>query len=109
MNDIVACYERPDGEDVDGYWHVPKKDLVDAFRLLYEQKRMRMPAALFDGNFDGGKSIGATLLQEAKDFRYKITAAANATFNAREGKHDDLLLAVAQGCWWAERAKRCWD
>jgi hypothetical protein len=22
MNDIVACYERPDGEDVDGYWHV---------------------------------------------------------------------------------------
>jgi hypothetical protein len=33
------------------------------------------------------------------DFRVKITAAANETFAAREGAHDDLVLATALPIW----------
>ena len=32
----------------------------------------------------------------------KITAAANDTYNAREGQHDDLVLALALACWAGE-------
>ena len=35
---------------------------------------------------------------------HRIFAAANETFGVwREGQHDDLVLAVALACWWAER------
>ena len=34
--------------------------------------------------------------------------AANETFQAwRAGDHDDLVLAVALACWWAERRGNC--
>jgi hypothetical protein len=37
----------------------------------------------------------------------RIAAAANETFGVwREGQHDDLVLAVALACWWAERSPR---
>lgn len=36
-----------------------------------------------------------TLLRELQDFRVRFTEAGNATFNAREGAHDDLVLALA--------------
>ena len=39
--------------------------------------------------------------QELLNFRVKITANANETFNAREGTHDDLVLAVALPIWLA--------
>ena len=46
----------------------------------------------------------ATLVRELQNFQVKLTAAANETFGVwREGQHDDLVLAVALACWWAER------
>jgi hypothetical protein len=35
------------------------------------------------------------LTRELQEFRVKYTEAGNATFNAREGGHDDLVLALA--------------
>jgi hypothetical protein len=37
--------------------------------------------------------------EELKDFRRKVSAAGRATFEARVGKHDDLVLAVAIAIW----------
>jgi hypothetical protein len=34
---------------------------------------------------------------------FKVTPAANEVFNAREGEHDDLLLALALAAWNGER------
>jgi hypothetical protein len=42
--------------------------------------------------------------EELKNFRMKITAAANVSFEAwREGDHDDVVLAMALVCWAAQR------
>lgn len=35
------------------------------------------------------------LLRELQDFRVRFSDAGNATFNAREGAHDDLVLVLA--------------
>lgn len=37
----------------------------------------------------------AVLARELQDFRVRFTESGNATFNAREGAHDDLVLALA--------------
>jgi hypothetical protein len=51
-----------------------------------------------------GLPDAAVLVRELQQFQVKITAAANETFGVwRDGQHDDLVLAVALACWWAER------
>ena len=40
-----------------------------------------------------------TLVRELQDFRTEFTAAGHLTFNARRGKHDDLVLALAIAVW----------
>jgi hypothetical protein len=46
----------------------------------------------------------AVLAKELLAFKVKITAAGNETFESwRERDKDDLVLAVALACWWAER------
>jgi hypothetical protein len=39
------------------------------------------------------------LVRELQDFRVEFTAAGNLTFNARQGRHDDLVLALAIAAW----------
>ena len=46
------------------------------------------------------------LAEELKDFRRHLTAAGRATYQARTGKHDDLVLAVAIALWWAVERRR---
>jgi hypothetical protein len=67
-------------------WHVSKVELVSAIRATLESQRLKVPARLEHAD---------TLKRELADFRVKITAAANETFSAREGAHDDLVLAVS--------------
>ncbi len=45
------------------------------------------------------------LRKELQDFRVAFTPAGNAVFNAREGQHDDLVLAVALAHWIAVPAR----
>lgn len=50
-----------------------------------------------------------TLVGELQDFRATYSETTGyARFGAREGKHDDLVLAVAIGTWWAARAGGVW-
>ena len=44
-----------------------------------------------------------TLRDELATFEVTMTEAANATFSHREGKHDDLVLAVALALWGARQ------
>jgi hypothetical protein len=75
-------------------WHVPKKELVSTLLLLLGQGRLLIRE---------GQALAQALRQELADFRVKVTRAAHETFNAREGSHDDLVLAVAVAAWVAER------
>jgi len=79
----------------DGGHNVPKKSLVSTLQVLLQAGRIEVAAALPDR---------PVLVKELQNFRVKITAAANETFEAwREGDHDDLVLAVAIAAWEAER------
>lgn len=82
----------------DGSQHVPKKELVTCLQLLLQDRRLKVARSLPEVD---------TFVKEMLNFQVKITAAANETFGTwREGLHDDLVLAVALACWWAERQRR---
>ena len=50
-------------------------------------------------------ALAAELEEELRNFRLKLTRSAHEAFEAREGKTDDLVLAVAMALWVAERPK----
>jgi hypothetical protein len=80
-------------------WRVAKLALVSRLQVLLQGGLLRFAAGL-PGTAD--------LVRELKDYQVKVTAAGNETFNAREGAHDDLVLALALACWWAEQMTG-WD
>jgi hypothetical protein len=51
---------------------------------------------------------GGTLQKELRDFRVKISKAANETYDAREGAHDDLVLSLAIALFAAEHPAPRW-
>lgn len=67
-------------------WNVPKGELVSKLQALLHAGDLRIAASLPDA---------AVLAQELADFQVKYSDAGNATFSAREGAHDDLVLALA--------------
>lgn len=78
-----------------GGWSVPKKEMVSVMQLLLQGRRLQIAKTL---------SNAAVLFKELQNFKVKITAAANETFEAwREGDHDDMVLAVAVAAWHGER------
>ena len=42
------------------------------------------------------------LKEELKDFQRKVSDAGRATYNARVGAHDDVILAVAIALWFSK-------
>jgi hypothetical protein len=78
-------------------WHVPKVELISSIQVVLQNRRIQ---------FIKGMAEAETLMQELRDYQVRVTAAANEQFNAREGKNDDLVLAVALSVWWGERATR---
>ncbi len=78
----------------DGYVGVPKSDLIASLQVLMQRGRLRVASGLSDAR---------TLLTELKDYRYTITQAANTTFDARSGQHDDLVLSLGVTVWAAQR------
>ena len=67
-------------------WSVPKGELVSKLQALLHAGELHIAASLPDA---------PVLLRELQDFRVRFTESGNATFNAREGAHDDLVLALA--------------
>jgi len=63
----------------------------------------RLQALLHEGRLKIQKELSEaeTLVRELQDFRVEFTAAGHLTFNARSGRHDDLVLALAIAVWHA--------
>ena len=84
-------------------YHVPKRDLVGALQVLLQTGALKIAA---------GVPLAQTFLAEMLNFKATINLRGHDTYEAgaggpgdawREGKHDDLVLAVALACWYAER------
>lgn len=67
-------------------WHVAKSILISGLDAALHLGTLRIAAALSDAG---------ALQEELKDFQRSVSAAGRATYAARTGKHDDLVLAVA--------------
>jgi hypothetical protein len=82
----------------DGSRHVPKKDLVGCLQLLLQGRRLKVARSLPEADL---------LAREMANFQARITIVREDSLVAwREGRHDDLVLAVALACWLAEREPR---
>jgi hypothetical protein len=91
--------KRP--ERSDGYWSVPKRDLVFPAVASFQQGKMRLAKGIKDRE---------ALVNELKNYRRTTNiATGNLTFEPwRESDHDDLLFAVCLALfgWQQQRGQR---
>jgi hypothetical protein len=82
----------------DGFYRVPKKDLVHNVMVLLQSGKLRIAERSEDSR---------ALVNELTNMRIKITPEANSTYEAwRQGQHDDLVFALSLACWRARRTER---
>jgi hypothetical protein len=89
-----------DATKLDGHprrWSVSKALLTSGVDARLHSEELKFAAALTEA---------AEINAELKDFRRHVSAAGRATYQARTGTHDDLVLAVAIALWWAVERRR---
>ncbi len=75
----------------EGVHRVPQRDLIVGLQVLLQRGGLRIAAELKDG---------PALLAELMDMQVKVSTARHEQYGVwREGKHDDLVFAVALACW----------
>jgi Terminase RNaseH-like domain len=80
-----------------GEFNVPKQDLFAAVQLLIEKGELRIARGLGE--------LGA-LVEELVDVRRTTKANGRERMGADgHGEHDDLVIALALGCWKARRPR----
>jgi len=86
----AAAKRMPDG------WNVGKAELVNAVQIEMQTGRLRI-----------GRNVpeATALVRELKEFRARQNASGSLSFNAREGQHDDLVLATAYAVFGAVRPR----
>lgn len=91
---ITGAQGEPTRQDYG--WNVGKSELVTRVQVEMQTGRLRF-----------GRRIAEVekLVAELKDFRAGRSAAGHMTFNAREGQHDDLVLALALAVFGALRPR----
>ncbi len=77
-----------------GDYRVPKLALMSHVQALLHAGELRIARAMPEA---------ATLVEELRDFRVSFNATGYASFGARTGRHDDLVLAVAVAVWLASQ------
>ena len=78
------------------HWTVPKCDLISALNVLSQSRQLRTANPRKD-------PLVKAFHEELAAFERKVTRSANETYNARSGKHDDLVIAVSLAAWWLLR------
>lgn len=78
-------------------WSVSKALLTSGVDARLHSGELRFAAELTEAH---------ALAEELKDFRRHLTSAGRATYQARTGKPDDLVLAVAIALWWSVERRR---
>jgi hypothetical protein len=66
-------------------WHFPKGHLVSQLEARMQSGELRFAADLLEA---------PALKEELKDFSRKVSETGRVTYNARSGKHDDLVLSI---------------
>ena len=87
--------KRP--ERTNGYWSVPKKDLVFPAVAAFQQRKLRVAKGIKDRD---------ALVNELRNYRRTTNiATGNLSFQPwRESDHDDLLFATCLALWgWEQR------
>jgi len=85
------CHRLPSGD-----WSVPKFDLVAVIQSLLGRRLLTFPR---------GHRLCKVLVDELRNFKVRVTAAANETYSAwRDSDKDDMVLALACSLWYADRA-----
>jgi hypothetical protein len=81
-----------------GTYHVPKRNLVSRAVAPFEGKRLKIARSM---------SLVPELVKELENFKVKVSLrTAHDSYEAwRESDHDDLVLALALACWWAEQRR----
>lgn len=87
---ITAGDEQSGGCGDHGRARVPKGRLISAVDASLHIGALKFAADLTEAG---------AMADELKDFRRKVSAAGRYSYDARVGKHDDLVLAVALGLW----------
>jgi hypothetical protein len=77
-------------------WNVGKAQLVHAVQIEMQTGRLRFGRRIPNADL---------LVRELREFRSRQSAAGHISFNAREGQHDDLVLAVAYAVFGALRPR----
>jgi hypothetical protein len=75
-------------------FHVPKTILISDLDAALHTGDLKIAPALLEAG---------ALQEELKDFQRSLSAVGRSTYSAREGKSDDLVLAVSYAVWWAKR------
>jgi hypothetical protein len=79
-----------------GQWRVSKIQLIAAIREVLETRRFKVSIDPASGKPLEGSEV---LVKELTNFRERITESANMTYEARQGQHDDLVLATCLPIW----------
>jgi hypothetical protein len=78
-----------------GIWRVPKKDLVHALLVTFQEDRLRIAEK---------HELAARLVGELRNMALKIGGNDHTSYEAwRENEHDDLVFALALAVWRARK------
>jgi len=100
LSPIAVTITAGDGEsrgDSSQDYRVSKLLLVSRLQAMLHSGQLRIAKHLDEAQ---------ALAWELQDFRATASEAGNWRFGARSGRHDDLVLALAIGAWWANHPKR---
>ncbi|MET3990586.1 hypothetical protein [Bradyrhizobium sp. RT10b] len=78
-------------------FRVAKTILISKLEAGMHSKELHVAAELSEAD---------SLRDELRDFQRHVTASGANTWSARAGKHDDIVLAVSYGIWWATSGPR---
>ena len=86
---VITGGERQ--HQVDGYWHVPKRDLIQGLQVMVQ-----------DGTFEVVSKLDEAQILAKEMLNLRVTPSRSGTPGYqpwRDGEHDDLVLAAALACW----------
>ncbi len=83
----------------DGYWRIPKRDLVAVLQVALQSGWLKIAQEL---------ELAEKLRQELLNFKIKLDpkTAHDSYSHWRENEHDDLVLATGMACWVATKEQR---
>ena len=81
----------------DGWYRVPKRDIVTALQVAFEQRSLVLRE---------GAPLMETFIGELMSMRATVTTHGHERVEAwRAGSHDDVVLAVGLAWWWVMRER----